>query len=106
MDTCRLGPARSPPRVRRAASLSRTSQTDVPGVRRGMARRPATRSARATPTLIEHQVTERLASPHDRVSRDRVDEVCRTAFLAAGVGGPTPIVTTMSKKIILGTVVG
>jgi hypothetical protein len=27
-------------------------------------------------------------------------------FLAAGVGGPTPIVTTMSKKIILGTVVG
>lgn len=71
-----------------------------------MARRPATRSARGTPAPIEHQVTERLASPHDRVPRDRLDEVCRTAFLAAGVGSLTPIVTTMSKKIILGTVAG
>jgi hypothetical protein len=29
MDTCRLGPAPNPPRVRRADSFSRTSQTDV-----------------------------------------------------------------------------
>jgi hypothetical protein len=66
-----------------------------------MARRPASRSARGTPAPIEHQVTERLASPPDRVPRDWLDDVCRTAFLAAGVGAPTPIVTTMSKKIIL-----
>jgi hypothetical protein len=66
-----------------------------------MARRPATRSVRGKPTPIKHQVTEWLASWHDRVCRDRPDDVCRTAFLAADVGGPTLIVTTIGKKFVL-----
>ena len=61
MDTCRLGPARNPPRVRRAASFSRTSQTDVP--------RGSNRHSAASGYLVRSEDTGTHRTSSDRTAR-------------------------------------